>query len=80
MPCSICLESKRWYQEIRKLKCNHKFHLYCIQNWSSSNYTCPICRIQILPQKPVNTFLLYNSFKGKTNIPLETILHAAGIE
>ena len=76
MPCAICLESKHWYQEIRKLKCNHKFHLRCIQNWSSINKTCPICRIQILPQKPVNFLII----KGIDNISVETLLHSAGIE
>lgn len=80
MPCTICLESKRWFHETRKLKCNHNFHMHCIQKWSHINKTCPICRIKILPQKPVNTFFLYNSYKGKTNKSPEDILYEAGIE
>ena len=29
---------------IRKLNCNHQFHIYCIEKWLSKETTCPICR------------------------------------
>jgi len=40
--CSICLDNNsiEWVE----LKCKHKFHYDCINNWININNTCPICR------------------------------------
>ena len=54
MVCTICLKSKRWYQDIRILKCGHKFHLDCIIKWTNTNLTCPNCRTIILKQREMN--------------------------
>ena len=43
--CSICLDDKET-QPI-KLKCDHKFHLSCIQTWFNNNNECPLCRKNI---------------------------------
>ena len=52
MVCTICLESKRWHQSIRYLKCGHRFHTHCIREWEKvqlnksqfNSYKCPICQ------------------------------------
>lgn len=77
MPCVICLENKRWYQDIRELKCNHRFHINCISKWSEKNRYCPLCRIEILPQKPISIDQIYLSYKR--GVVKET-LSRAGIE
>lgn len=41
--CPICQEETD-LNIIRKLKCNHQFHIYCIEKWLSKETTCPICR------------------------------------
>lgn len=41
--CPICQEETD-LNIIRKLKCNHQFHIYCIEKWLSKKTTCPICR------------------------------------
>lgn len=41
--CPICQE-ETYLNIIRKLKCNHQFHIYCIEKWLSKETTCPICR------------------------------------
>ena len=41
--CPICQEETD-LNVIRKLKCNHQFHIYCIEKWLSKETTCPICR------------------------------------
>jgi E3 ubiquitin-protein ligase RHA2 len=79
MPCVICLESKRWYQDIRKLKCKHRFHLECINRWSEKHRCCPICRCEILPQRPISFIELYISSKQGGN-KVDEILYKAGIE
>jgi|UniRef100_A0A6C0AM39 hypothetical protein len=47
--CSICQEDNDNDNDnnihiIRKLNCNHQFHIYCIEKWLSKETTCPICR------------------------------------
>lgn len=82
MPCSICLESKRWYQDIRTLKCGHKFHINCIVNWTNLQLSCPECRIEILKQRPCDYSYAYSINKGNTkNFPnLNKYLQYCGIE
>ena len=47
--CSICQgdndnDNDNNIHIIRKLNCNHQFHIYCIEKWLSKETTCPICR------------------------------------
>lgn len=44
--CSICqdVDQKHNKNIIRKLNCNHQFHILCIEKWLCSQSTCPICR------------------------------------
>jgi len=44
--CSICLDDID-NEDIYYLKCNHSYHIYCINEWFDSlakKYTCPECR------------------------------------
>jgi hypothetical protein len=43
--CPICQDSiNNDIHIIRKLICNHQFHIHCIEKWLSKETTCPICR------------------------------------
>ncbi|KAI3471366.1 hypothetical protein Pfo_030730 [Paulownia fortunei] len=43
--CIICLSEFAIGDKIRVLdKCNHGFHLQCIQKWLVSRSSCPTCR------------------------------------
>lgn len=43
--CIICLSDFAVGEKIRVLdKCNHGFHLHCIQKWLISHSSCPTCR------------------------------------
>jgi hypothetical protein len=44
--CGICLDYMD--DKITILKCNHIFHESCINEWLSSNDTCPYCRTVII--------------------------------
>lgn len=42
--CAICQENWEENDVVRKLPCNHVFHIMCIDKWFSTNNVCPICR------------------------------------
>lgn len=47
--CSVCLSEFREDETLRILpKCNHAFHLSCIDTWLSSHTNCPLCRASIV--------------------------------
>ena len=41
--CSICLDTIDTSLSFT-LKCNHTFHLTCIEEWKKVANTCPFCR------------------------------------
>ncbi|KAM7254814.1 hypothetical protein ACFE04_020055 [Oxalis oulophora] len=54
LECSVCLSDFQHGERARVLpKCNHTFHLHCIDTWFSSHSTCPLCRAPVhLPPDP----------------------------
>ena len=59
--CSICLECiNKSKSNSSTLKCNHIFHLGCINEWSKVSKTCPICRaVIIIPGKDIQYIRIY---------------------
>ncbi|GMH03846.1 hypothetical protein Nepgr_005685 [Nepenthes gracilis] len=49
--CSVCLCEIQEGEKARLLpKCNHGFHVDCIDMWFQSNSTCPLCRTLVVSQ------------------------------
>lgn len=47
--CAVCLTEFEEDETLRLLpKCNHAFHLPCIDTWLRSHTTCPMCRAPIV--------------------------------
>ncbi|KAL1336212.1 hypothetical protein HN51_030614 [Arachis hypogaea] len=47
--CSVCLSEFQEDESVRLLpKCNHAFHLPCIDTWLRSHTNCPMCRAPIV--------------------------------
>ncbi|CAK8544996.1 unnamed protein product [Lathyrus sativus] len=45
LECSVCLSELVEGEKVRVLpKCNHRFHIDCIDMWFQSHSTCPLCR------------------------------------
>ncbi|CAL5195836.1 unnamed protein product [Lathyrus oleraceus] len=45
LECTVCLCDVVEGEKVRVLpKCNHGFHLECIDMWFESHSTCPLCR------------------------------------
>ncbi|OMO99798.1 Zinc finger, RING-type [Corchorus capsularis] len=46
--CSVCLSEFQEDENLRLLpKCNHAFHVPCIDTWLKSHSSCPLCRAYI---------------------------------
>jgi hypothetical protein len=51
--CSVCLSEFEEDENLRLLpKCNHAFHLPCIDTWLRSHTNCPMCRAPIVNPNP----------------------------
>jgi len=50
--CSICLESFKPGERVRKLPCKHIFHAHCIDEWlTQSSELCPEDGLPVLPEQ-----------------------------
>ncbi|XP_059645464.1 RING-H2 finger protein ATL3-like [Cornus florida] len=55
LECSVCLSEISHGETARLLpKCNHGFHVDCIDMWFRSHSTCPICRNPISSSNPTS--------------------------
>ncbi|KAE8656263.1 putative DNA binding protein [Hibiscus syriacus] len=47
--CSVCLNEFEEDETVRLLpKCNHAFHISCIDTWLRAHVNCPLCRAHIV--------------------------------
>ncbi|GLT43558.1 hypothetical protein SLA2020_174980 [Shorea laevis] len=53
MECAVCLSEFEESESDRILpKCNHSFHIECIDMWFHSHSTCPLCRTPVEEYNP----------------------------
>lgn len=51
LECAVCLSEVSEGENARILpKCNHGFHMECIDMWFQSHSTCPLCRDSVSPE------------------------------
>uniref|UniRef100_A0A7C9DYI6 RING-type E3 ubiquitin transferase n=1 Tax=Opuntia streptacantha TaxID=393608 RepID=A0A7C9DYI6_OPUST len=56
LECAVCLSEVSQGEKARILpKCNHGFHVDCIDMWFHSHSTCPLCRNPVLPSQNPST-------------------------
>jgi hypothetical protein len=41
--CCICQDSIQTNDILRRLKCNHEYHINCIYRWFVNKNKCPLC-------------------------------------
>ena len=41
--CGICMDSFNENEKIKKLHCDHIFHIDCMSQWLQTKKTCPFC-------------------------------------
>ena len=52
--CSICLGELQTGEGLRLLKCNHKGHQNCFDEWLHLWRSCPVCRLRVGPPRVSN--------------------------
>ncbi|KAL9251113.1 RING-H2 finger protein ATL54-like protein, partial [Drosera capensis] len=53
--CAVCLSEFEEGENLRVLpKCNHAFHVPCIDTWLRSHTNCPMCRAPVMSSTPYN--------------------------
>ncbi|XP_061355528.1 E3 ubiquitin-protein ligase RING1-like [Gastrolobium bilobum] len=83
--CSVCLSEFQEDENLRLLpKCNHAFHLPCIDTWLRSHTNCPMCRAPIVTNharipsmEPNNVF---DSSSVENNTQMEVLENGGGME
>ncbi|KAE8659263.1 putative DNA binding protein [Hibiscus syriacus] len=82
--CSVCLNEFQEDETVRLLpKCNHAFHISCIDTWLRAHTNCPLCRAHIVSdalrstatpvdQNPVDVDVIVdNQIENSDNIGIE---------
>ncbi|PWA58462.1 Zinc finger, RING/FYVE/PHD-type [Artemisia annua] len=68
LECAVCISDVEEGEKTRILpKCQHRFHVECIDMWFQSHSTCPICRNLINDQ----TEILVEQQESTSNVLLE---------
>ena len=53
--CSICLGNLNSNKKMLvRTKCNHVYHMICLENWLSRKESCPMCRTDIYDYTIIN--------------------------
>ncbi|KAJ1394143.1 Zinc finger, RING-type [Sesbania bispinosa] len=66
--CTVCLSEFEEGDKVRKLKCKHMFHRDCLDKWLQEYWaTCPLCRIQVLPDDVVSKHRQLRNQEGSSN-------------
>ncbi|KAM0940214.1 putative transcription factor C2H2 family [Dioscorea sansibarensis] len=69
--CSVCLGDYQSDERLQRIPhCGHTFHVDCIDHWLTTNTTCPLCRVSLLPENKTKTDLRNN--EGQINATTET--------
>ncbi|XP_039009238.1 E3 ubiquitin-protein ligase RHA2A-like [Hibiscus syriacus] len=49
--CVVCISEVSKGEKLRWLRCGHGFHDGCIDAWLKVGTTCPICRLNVVPDR-----------------------------
>ncbi|KAK8479994.1 hypothetical protein V6N13_132658 [Hibiscus sabdariffa] len=49
--CVVCISKVSEGEKLRWLRCGHGFHACCIDAWLEVGTTCPICRVDVAPDR-----------------------------
>ncbi|GAB4853236.1 hypothetical protein Ancab_017425 [Ancistrocladus abbreviatus] len=76
--CAVCLNEFQEDESLRLLpKCNHAFHIPCIDTWLRSRTNCPVCRAPIISNAADSSPLLSTSVESSSSLENS---HVGGLE
>ncbi|CAJ1936114.1 unnamed protein product [Sphenostylis stenocarpa] len=79
--CSVCLSEFQEDESLRLLpKCNHAFHLPCIDTWLRSHTNCPMCRAPIVTDPTRVPSMDPNAFGSRSFVEMEVLESDGGGE
>ncbi|KAJ9166531.1 hypothetical protein P3X46_021271 [Hevea brasiliensis] len=79
--CSVCLSEFQQGQTLRLLpKCNHAFHIYCIDTWLRSHTNCPLCRAHIVNDPVTAPLISVNQNPDNQNTIVRTHMENSEID
>ena len=60
MPCPICLKDITLGEgsPVVLTRCNHVFHVECLDTWLTRGHTCPMCRFELISRPASPTSVL----------------------
>jgi len=68
LECSVCLSEVVEGEKVRVLpKCNHRFHIDCIDMWFHSHSTCPLCRTTLAANPPPSSVVVEVEVESSTS-------------
>ncbi|KAJ4834580.1 hypothetical protein Tsubulata_040726 [Turnera subulata] len=74
LECAVCLCEVEEGEKARLLpKCNHGFHLDCIDMWFQSHSTCPLCRNSVAPVPNVSSSYDVSDVEANVQSPDELL-------
>ena len=77
--CTICQDNLEDGEQLRAIsKCQHSFHIKCIDKWLSKRAECPLCRAAIIDVAKVQE-IYSNVCKLRAELPEELYKSSAAI-
>ncbi|KAL6144384.1 hypothetical protein ACLB2K_055077 [Fragaria x ananassa] len=74
LECAVCLSDLVQGEKARLLpKCNHGFHVECIDMWFQSHSTCPLCRNAVVPEAVARSDSSISELSVEIPSPAETL-------
>ncbi|GMJ11302.1 Arabidopsis Toxicos en Levadura 52 [Hibiscus trionum] len=74
--CSVCLSEFMEDESLRLLpKCNHAFHVPCIDTWLKSHSSCPLCRANISSTNQSTAAAAVTVQEGPRNVGVSAVVY-----
>lgn len=71
--CPICYGTMLYPRLTKTLRCGHKFHRKCIEQWNATNPSCPFCKASIEPELPHHLRMRISMPTSNINYTINTV-------
>jgi len=71
--CPICYGTMLYPRLTKTIRCGHKFHRKCIEQWNATNPSCPFCKASIEPELPHHLRMRISMPTSNINYTINTV-------